>query len=96
LAVLAAAIYLGLYPNATIVAELAPRILQPAVAAGVRRFVPDEFGVHTKGLAYRVGTLFDAKKTFQETLWTSGLEWTLIFTGGIFDYFFRIFGSLSA
>jgi hypothetical protein len=49
-----------------------------------------------RGLAYRVGTLFDAKKTFQETLWTSGLEWTLIFTGGIFDYFFRIFGSLSA
>jgi uncharacterized protein YbjT (DUF2867 family) len=37
--------------NAHIVQELEPRILQAAQAADVRRFVPDEFGTHSKGLA---------------------------------------------
>src|SRR5437588_493692 len=37
--------------NAQIIQQLEPRILQAAQAAGVRRFVPDEFGTHTKGLA---------------------------------------------
>ena len=51
--------------NAHLVQELEPRILQAAQAAGVRRFVPDEFGTHSKGLPDGVGTLFDAKKVFQ-------------------------------
>jgi uncharacterized protein YbjT (DUF2867 family) len=73
--------------NAHIVQELEPRILQAAQAAGVRRFVPDEFGTHSKGLPDGVGTLFDAKKVFQRRLMASKMEWTLMFTGGIFDYF---------
>jgi uncharacterized protein YbjT (DUF2867 family) len=81
--------------NAHIVQELEPRILQAAQAGGLRRFVPDEFGTHSKGLAEGVGTLFDAKKVFQRQLMASKMEWTLMFTGGIFDYFLPTCGSLS-
>ena len=77
----------ALRANARLVRELEPPILEAARRAKVRRFVPDEFGTHTKALEYGVGTLFDAKKKFQEQLFTSGLEWTLIYPGGIFDYF---------
>ena len=49
--------------------------------------MPYEFGTHSKGLAEGVGTLFDAKKVFQRRLMKSKMEWTLIFMGGIFDYF---------
>lgn len=73
--------------NARLVRDLEPPILEAACLAQVRRFVPDEFGTHTKGLDYGVGTLFDAKKEFQERVFASGLEWTLVFPGGIFDYF---------
>ncbi len=73
--------------NTRIVREVEPCILEAAQAAGVRRFVPDEFGTHTKGLADGVGILFDAKREFQRRLFASGLQWTLLFTGGIFDYF---------
>ena len=80
-------VVVALRANAHLVRELEPPILEAAVLAKVRRFVPDEFGTHTKALDYGVGTLFDAKKKFQEQLFSSGLEWTLIFPGGIFDYF---------
>ena len=73
--------------NARLVPELEPPILEAARRAKVRRFVPDEFGVHTKALAYGVGTIFDAKKRFHEAVIASGLEWTLIYPGGFFDYF---------
>ncbi|MDD2320068.1 MAG: NmrA family NAD(P)-binding protein [Geobacteraceae bacterium] len=77
----------ALRANARLVRELEPPILEAARLAQVRRFVPDEFGTHTKALEYGVGTLFDAKKEFQERVFASGLEWTLVFPGGIFDYF---------
>jgi uncharacterized protein YbjT (DUF2867 family) len=77
----------ALRANARLVRELEPPILAAARLANVRRFVPDEFGTHTKALEYGVGTLFDAKKEFQEQVFASGLEWTLVFPGGIFDYF---------
>lgn len=80
-------VVVALRANAHLVQELEPPILKAAVSAKVRRFVPDEFGTHTKALDYGVGTLFDAKKKFQEQVFASGLEWTLIFPGGIFDYF---------
>lgn len=80
-------VVVALRANVRLVEELEPPILKAAVAAKVRRFVPDEFGTHTKALDYGVGTLFDAKKRFQERVFASGLEWTLVFPGGIFDYF---------
>lgn len=80
-------VVVALRANAQLVQELGPPILKAAVLAKARRFVPDEFGTHTKALDYGVGTLFDAKKKFQEQVFVSGLEWTLVFPGGIFDYF---------
>lgn len=73
--------------NARIVREVEPKILQAAQEAEVTRFVPDEFGTHTLALEYGACTLFDAKKDIHKLLFQSGLEWTLIFAGGIFDYF---------
>ncbi|NMC73768.1 MAG: NmrA family NAD(P)-binding protein [Geobacteraceae bacterium] len=77
----------ALRANARLIRELEPPILEAARRAQVRRFVPDEFGTHTKAIEYGVGTLFDAKKDIQELVFASGLEWTLLFPGGIFDYF---------
>lgn len=77
----------ALRANARLIREVEPPILEAARRAQVQRFVPDEFGTHTRALEYGVGTLFDAKKEFQEQVFASGLEWTLLFPGGIFDYF---------
>jgi len=67
--------------------EVEPKLLKAAIKAGVKRFVPNEFGAHTQGLAYGDGVIFDRKKRFQEQLFASGIEWTLFYNGGIFDYF---------
>jgi uncharacterized protein YbjT (DUF2867 family) len=80
-------VIVALRANARLVRQLGPPILEAAIEARARRFVPDEFGTKTKCLDYGVGTLFDAKKEFQERVFASGLEWTLLFPGGIFDYF---------
>lgn len=84
--------------NTKIIREVEPKILEAAVKAGVKRFVPDEFGVHTMELEYGSGTLFDAKKDFQKKLFSSGLDWTIIYNGYIFDYFlpnFRFFEQIT-
>lgn len=67
--------------------EVEPELLKAAVEAGVRRFVPNEFGVHTQAIDFGLGVIFDYKKRFQEQLFASELEWTLFYNGGIFDYF---------
>jgi len=88
----------ALRANAQIVRELGPPILEAACLAKVGRFVPDEFGTHTKALEYGIGTLFDAKKELHEKIFASGLSWTLIFPGGIFDYFLpnlRLFNKIT-
>jgi uncharacterized protein YbjT (DUF2867 family) len=77
----------ALRANAGLIRDLEPPILEAARQAKVSRFVPDEFGTHTKCLNYGISALFDAKKKFQEQVFASGLEWTLVFPGGIFDYF---------
>jgi len=71
----------------TIINELEPIWLDAALQAGVKRFVPTEFGCHTRSLDYGDGVLFDCKKDFHEKLFKSGIDWTFIYTGGIFDYF---------
>jgi uncharacterized protein YbjT (DUF2867 family) len=67
--------------------ETQPRLLTAAARAGVQRFVPNEFGVHTQAVALGSGDIFDRKKKFQELLFASSLQWTLFYNGGIFDYF---------
>lgn len=71
----------------TTISELEPIWLEAALSVGVKRFVPTEFGCHTRSLDYGDGVLFDCKKNFHEKLFKSGIDWTFIYTGGIFDYF---------
>ncbi len=61
-------------------------ILEAALAAGVKRFVPNEFGLDTLRLPMGTGALFDEKKKFQARLRSSGMPFTVIFNGGIFDF----------
>lgn len=60
--------------------------LEAAVNAGVKRFVPTEFGCHTRSLDYGDGILFDHKKRMHEKIFESGIGWTFIYNGVIFDY----------
>lgn len=62
-------------------------LVNAAVLAGcVKRFVPDEWGVNTAALDGGECPLFDAKRTMQEKVKQSGLDWTLVFTGGFAHY----------
>lgn len=70
-----------------IINEQEPIWLEAAVKAGVKRFVPTEFGCHTRSLAYGDGILFNYKKKMHEKIFASGISWTFFYTGGIFDYF---------
>jgi uncharacterized protein YbjT (DUF2867 family) len=70
-----------------IIPAVEPAILQAALRAGVERFVPDDFGTNSKATPYGLSAHFDAKKRFQEQLETSGLAWTVIYPGGIAEYF---------
>lgn len=64
-----------------------PAILQAALQAGISRFVPDDFGTHSMATPYGVSAHFDAKKRFHEHLEASGMPWTVIYPGGIAEYF---------
>lgn len=70
-----------------IITEHEPVWLEAAVKASVKRFVPTEFGCHTRSLDYGDGILFDHKKKMHEKIFASGIGWTFFYTGGIFDYF---------
>jgi len=63
-----------------------PLWLKAAVKADIKRFVPTEFGCHTRGLDYGDGILFDKKKDFQEKLFKSKIGWTLVYNGLIYEY----------
>ena len=70
-----------------VIEQSEPLWLEAAVKAGVKRFVPTEFGVHTQALEMGAGVVFDNKKRFHDLLLSSGIGWTLFYNGGIFDYF---------
>jgi uncharacterized protein YbjT (DUF2867 family) len=70
-----------------IIPALEPAILQAALRADVERFVPDDFGTNSKATPYGLSAHFDAKKRFQEELEASGMPWTVIYPGGIAEYF---------
>jgi uncharacterized protein YbjT (DUF2867 family) len=70
-----------------IIAATEPAILQAALQAGISRFVPDDFGTHSMATPYGVSAHFDAKKRFHERLEASGMPWTVIYPGGIAEYF---------
>jgi len=70
-----------------IITEAEPLWLDAAVRAGVKRFVPTEFGCHTRNLDEGDGILFDYKKALHKKIMESGIGWTFFYNGGIFDYF---------
>jgi hypothetical protein len=82
-----------------IVTEAEPIWLKAApVDAGVKRFVPNEFGGHTRGIDWDDGVIFDFKKELHQKIFDSGIGWTLFYNGGIFDYFLpnlRFFENIS-
>lgn len=71
----------------SIIEQSEPIWLKAALKAGVKRFVPSEFGCHTQALEMGDGEVFDNKKRFHDLLMSSGIGWTLFYNGGIFDYF---------
>lgn len=73
--------------NVDIVNNVEPKIVEAAERAGVKRFIPCEFGLNTLALDYGNGILFDAKKSLQEKIFKTDMQWTMVFAGGIFDYF---------
>ncbi|MGF1761626.1 NmrA family NAD(P)-binding protein, partial [Photobacterium sagamiensis] len=70
-----------------IITDAEPLWLEAAVKAGVKRFVPTEFGCHTRNLDYGDGVIFDYKKRLHNKIIESGIGWTFFYNGGIFDYF---------
>ncbi|YCM47006.1 aromatic alcohol reductase (plasmid) [Verrucomicrobiaceae bacterium 227] len=70
-----------------IIEELEPVWLEAALQAGVERFVPTEFGCHTRAVDVGDGVLFDYKKKLHDKIFASGIGWTFFYNGGIFDYF---------
>lgn len=67
--------------------DVEPLLVAAAERAGVRRFVPNEFGCHTAAIEIGTGVLFDAKKGIHELLKRSKMDYTLVYIGGIFEYF---------
>ena len=72
--------------NEFTVTKMEPALLEAALKAGVKRFVPNEFGVHTRGIKVGDGILFDYKKSLHEKIIKSGIGWTFFYNGLIFDY----------
>lgn len=71
----------------TIIQQSEPVWLKASLIAGIERFVPTEFGSHTRAIEMGDGEIFDHKKRFHDLLFESGIGWTLYYCGGIFDYF---------
>lgn len=67
--------------------QLEPSLLDAAMRADVGRFVPSEFGTHSMAVPFGVSGQFDSKKRFQELLFESGLAWTIVYGGGIAEFF---------
>ena len=70
-----------------IITQSEPLWLEAAIRAGIKRFVPTEFGAHTHALKMGEGEVFDNKKRLHDKLFNADIGWTLFYNGGIFDYF---------
>jgi nucleoside-diphosphate-sugar epimerase len=77
---------------ATNAADQQKALVDAAVAAGVRRFVPSEFGIHTRDTRDKpIGRLFGSKLAVVDYLIAKHAEnpsftWTGIATGAFFDW----------
>jgi uncharacterized protein YbjT (DUF2867 family) len=81
------ALVVAMRASPRIIPAIEPAILAAALRAGIGRFVPDDFGTHSMATPYGVSAHFDEKKRFREALDVSGMAWTVIYPGGIAEYF---------
>ena len=81
------ALVVAMRASPRIIPATEPAILAAALRAGIGRFVPDDFGTHSMATPYGVSGHIDAKKRFHATLDASGMAWTVIYPGGIAEYF---------
>lgn len=61
-------------------------LLNAAVKAGVKRFIPSEFGVDPHASGPGVCDLFDAKAAIQQKVKESGIDYTMIYTNGFMEF----------
>jgi uncharacterized protein YbjT (DUF2867 family) len=61
-------------------------LLNAAVKAGVKRFIPSEFGVDPYASGPGVCDLFDAKATIQQKVKESGIDYTMIYTNCFLEF----------
>ncbi|KAF4691437.1 Leucoanthocyanidin reductase [Perkinsus olseni] len=78
----------AMHGSAPVIRDVEGHIINAVVKSGtVERFCPDESGVHTGAIPWGLADLFDAKKEMQGLVRKSGLKWTSILVGALFDYF---------
>jgi uncharacterized protein YbjT (DUF2867 family) len=69
-------------------------LLHAAKAAGVKRFIPSEFGVDPHAAGPGACDLFDAKAAIQRMIFDSGIQYTMIYTGGFMEFWAGGLGQL--
>ena len=69
-------------------------LLNAAKAAGVKRFIPSEFGVDPYAAGPGACDLFDAKMAVQKMIIDSGINYTMIYTNGFMEFWASGLGQL--
>ncbi len=69
-------------------------LLDAALKAGVKRFIPSEFGVDPHVSGPGVCDLFDAKTAIQNMIKQSGIDYTMIYTNGFMEFWGSGLGQL--
>lgn len=69
-------------------------LLHAAKAAGVKRFIPSEFGVDPHAAGPGACDLFDAKAAIQRMIIDSGIPYTMIYTNGFMEFWASGLGQL--
>lgn len=69
-------------------------LLNAAKKAGVKRFIPSEFGVDPHAAGPGACDLFDAKATVQKMVVDSGINYTMIYANGFMEFWGSGLGQL--
>ena len=67
------------------------KVVDAALKAGVKRFIPSEYGIDTRNLEGGIGKILSGKKTTADLLTkyaaeNAGFSWTGLSTGLFFDW----------
>ena len=69
-------------------------LLNAAKKAGVKRFIPSEFGLDPHAAKRGTCDLFDAKAAIQQKIKESGVDYTMIYTNGFMEFWGSGLGQL--